>query len=386
MLKRIFVFTFLVFSCFYLFSNENENSNEKLIQSLKTENNQLKEMLYNKAFVNVNGQSVEINGLIRGFTLAYSKYLQTLNKLEEGGNLTVISGEDLLDYKPYQRDEFYVMVSLKDKSYFFPDPEAAYKDYQKQIEKKIKKEQSGVTEPGFGIVFLIIFNIITLIILIIFGILLNDKSNDVTSNLQETKTDLNRYLSLMDRISSDEQLILNNLDKSIKKHDSDTRLLNANCKSYFSYILDAIFSSRKEKTNDSEKNNSSKNENSLSDFIDLPEKVQNCFKKAKIYTITELLNHSEKDILLLPGMTPNLFTNFKDWMKLKNITLSNNSFFDGLSVRAKHVLKNQGVFSLSSLLDTTWDELLANRNFGKKSQEDLRNWLKEKGLKLKNDN
>ena len=48
-----------------------------------------------------------------------------------------------------------------------------------------------------------------------------------------------------------------------------------------------------------------------------------------------------------------------------------------------NLLKNKGIKDLSSLLNTTWEELRHTRNFGLVTERQLREWLKERELKLK---
>ena len=117
-MKKIFCLFFVLFCGVYMFSDENMSDNTKLIQSLQDENAQLKEMIYNKAFVNINGDVVEINGLVRGFSLAYSKYLQALDKLEKNGNLIVEFSLDPI----YSCKRLFYGLNKKGRYYFQNEP------------------------------------------------------------------------------------------------------------------------------------------------------------------------------------------------------------------------------------------------------------------------
>lgn len=296
-MKKIFCLFFVLFCGVYMFSDENMSDNTKLIQSLQDENAQLKEMIYNKAFVNINGDVVEINGLVRGFSLAYSKYLQALDKLEKNGNLIVVSDENTLDYKPYQHDDFYVMVSLRNQTILDPEPKELYNYYLKK-NKNISDNEQVITHKYNYI--LIITNIITLVFLVILLIVLILSKNDINMFINENKNYLfNSICEKIDIISDKQNHIKNSLDKSI-----DLSI-------------------------------------SLTDF---------CQKLIK---------------------------------KNNKINFTNN--FDGLNVKIINLLKNKGIKDLSSLLNTTWEELRHTRNFGLVTERQLREWLKERELKLKDE-
>lgn len=296
-MKKIFCLFFVLFCGVYMFSDENMSDNTKLIQSLQDENAQLKEMIYNKAFVNINGDVVEINGLVRGFSLAYFKYLQALDKLEKNGNLIVVSDENTLDYKPYQHDDFYVMVSLRNQTILDPEPKELYNYYLKK-NKNISDNEQVITHKYNYI--LIITNIITLVFLVILLIVLILSKNDINMFINENKNYLfNSICEKIDIISDKQNHIKNSLDKSI-----DLSI-------------------------------------SLTDF---------CQKLIK---------------------------------KNNKINFTNN--FDGLNVKIINLLKNKGIKDLSSLLNTTWEELRHTRNFGLVTERQLREWLKERELKLKDE-
>ena len=56
-----------------------------------------------------------------------------------------------------------------------------------------------------------------------------------------------------------------------------------------------------------------------------------------------------------------------------------------LSVRARKCMARLGISSLSELVQRTPDELLATKNFGVTSLNEIRQQLGEVGLKLRND-
>lgn len=296
-MKKIFCLLFVLFCGFYMFSDENITDNTELIQSLQDENAQLKEMIYNKAFVNINGDVVEINGLVRGFSLAYSKYLQALDKLEKHGSLIVLSDENTLDYKPYQHDDFYVMVSLRNQTILDPEPKQLYNYYLKK-NKNISDNEQVITYKYYY--FLIITNIITLVFLVILLIVLIVSKNNIHMYINNNKNILYDWIcKKIDIISDKQNLIKSSLDKS----------------------------------------------------IDLSIALTDCCQK--------LIKKNNK------------------------INFTNN--FDGLNVKIINLLKNKGIKDLSSLLNTTWEELKHTRNFGLVTERQLREWLKERELKLKDE-
>jgi DNA-directed RNA polymerase subunit alpha len=56
-----------------------------------------------------------------------------------------------------------------------------------------------------------------------------------------------------------------------------------------------------------------------------------------------------------------------------------------ISVRSYNTLKNDGVHTLGDLIEKTAAELLRSPNFGKVSLAEIREFLAEYGLKLKDD-
>lgn len=241
-MKKIFCLFFVLFCGFYMFSDENISENTELIQSLQDENAQLKEMIYNKAFVNINGDVVEINGLVRGFSLAYSKYLQALDKLEKNGNLIVVSDENTLDYKPYQHDDFYVMVSLRNQTILDPEPKQLYNYYLKK-NKNISDNEQVITYKYYY--FLIITNIITLVFLVILLIALIVSKNNIHMFINNSKNILYDWIcKKLDIISDKQNLMKSSLDKSIDLSISLTdfcqKLIKKNNKLNFTNNFDGL--------------------------------------------------------------------------------------------------------------------------------------------------
>ena len=54
-----------------------------------------------------------------------------------------------------------------------------------------------------------------------------------------------------------------------------------------------------------------------------------------------------------------------------------------LSVRSFNCLKRAGISKVSELLDMTEDEIIKMRNFGKKSLDEIKQVLEERGLSLR---
>ncbi|MBV8364303.1 MAG: DNA-directed RNA polymerase subunit alpha, partial [Candidatus Eremiobacteraeota bacterium] len=54
-----------------------------------------------------------------------------------------------------------------------------------------------------------------------------------------------------------------------------------------------------------------------------------------------------------------------------------------LSVRSYNCLKRAGISKVSELLDMTEDEIVEMRNFGKKSLDEIKQVLEERGLSLR---
>jgi DNA-directed RNA polymerase subunit alpha len=54
-----------------------------------------------------------------------------------------------------------------------------------------------------------------------------------------------------------------------------------------------------------------------------------------------------------------------------------------LSVRSFNCLKRAGISKISELLDMTEDEIIKMRNFGKKSLDEIKQVLEERGLSLR---
>ncbi|MBV9277760.1 MAG: DNA-directed RNA polymerase subunit alpha, partial [Candidatus Eremiobacteraeota bacterium] len=54
-----------------------------------------------------------------------------------------------------------------------------------------------------------------------------------------------------------------------------------------------------------------------------------------------------------------------------------------LSVRSYNCLKRAGISRVSELLDMTEDEIIEMRNFGKKSLDEIKQVLEERGLSLR---
>ncbi len=385
-MKKLFLIILVFSITFVSFAGENDSSVS--IEQLKAENEQLKELLYERAYVNINGQTVYVNGLIKGFTLAYTKYLQAKDKLENGGNLIVLAGEDILDYNPTQVDNFYLKLTLRDESLYEPDPKTEYLKYVEKVEKKLTKLENNISNiktviPSYVFfIFLIIINIILIIQLVS----VSKTKVLITTRIDDMKNYFSKYLSLFDRVSSDEQLILEKIESSSQRYNNLFLVLSSKFDNGLANIIqriNVIYNTEKLKLPETnlENNNSISsiklNENNFS------VRLSNVLKNAHINTIPELLNYNETNIKRLPGMSKKCFSELTEWMNKNNIQLSNENFFEGLSTRTVNVLKNQGIYNVNSLLNTSLEQLRHNRNFGKKSEKELTEWLEEKGLRLK---
>ena len=149
----------------------------------------------------------------------------------------------------------------------------------------------------------------------------------------------------------------------------------------------------------------------ISDF-ELSARSRNCLERAGIYTLGDLASSTEQDLLggknfgetslqeireildsrglrigqfasQVPAMTP---TYNADELTPQERAMIEAPVTDlNLSVRSRKCLARLGIVSLGELMSRSADELMAVRNFGVTSLNEIRAKLTEQGLKLRND-
>jgi DNA-directed RNA polymerase subunit alpha len=149
----------------------------------------------------------------------------------------------------------------------------------------------------------------------------------------------------------------------------------------------------------------------VTDF-ELSVRSRNCLQQMNIYTLGDLTRVSEHELLSGKNFGETSLEEIRDMMQAHGLAIGMNlhqgkpadhGFFTetmspeeeaalnqsladlNLSVRARKCMMRLGLTSVGELVRRTADELLASRNFGVTSLNEIRAKLTELGLKLRND-
>ena len=128
-------------------------------------------------------------------------------------------------------------------------------------------------------------------------------------------------------------------------------------------------------------------------FLNLSLRVSNCLRRAKIFTIEDLINKSEAELLALPNFGQTCLNEINDKLSHYGIAVrkqNTNSLiglpdeyeldFLNLSVRATNCLINNQIYTIEDLQNKSEAELLALPNFGKTSLNEINDKLNQHGL------
>ena len=131
-------------------------------------------------------------------------------------------------------------------------------------------------------------------------------------------------------------------------------------------------------------------------FLNLSLRVSNCLRRAKIFTIEDLINKSEAELLALPNFGQTCLNEINDKLSHYGIAVreqNTNSLiglpdeyeldFLNLSVRATNCLINNQIYTIEDLVNKSAAELLALPNFGKTSLNEINDKLKPHGYSLR---
>ena len=131
-------------------------------------------------------------------------------------------------------------------------------------------------------------------------------------------------------------------------------------------------------------------------FLNLSLRVSNCLRRAKIFTIEDLVNKSEAELLALPNFGQTCLNEIKDKLSHYGIAVrkqNTNSLiglpdeyeldFLNLSVRATNCLINNQIYTIEDLQNKSEAELLALPNFGQTSLNEINDKLKPHGYTLR---
>ena len=131
-------------------------------------------------------------------------------------------------------------------------------------------------------------------------------------------------------------------------------------------------------------------------FLNLSLRVSNCLRRAKIFTIEDLVNKSEAELLALPNFGQTCLNEIKDKLSHYGIAVrkqNTNSLiglpdeyeldFLNLSVRATNCLINNQIYTIEDLKNKSEAELLALPNFGQTSLNEINDKLNQHGYTLR---
>ena len=131
-------------------------------------------------------------------------------------------------------------------------------------------------------------------------------------------------------------------------------------------------------------------------FLNLSLKVSNCLRRAKIFTIEDLVNKSEAELLALPNFGQTSLNEINDKLSHYGIAVrkqNTNSLiglpdeyeldFLNLSVRATNCLINKQIYTIEDLQNKSEAELLALPNFGQTSLDEIKEKLSQYGYSLR---
>lgn len=149
----------------------------------------------------------------------------------------------------------------------------------------------------------------------------------------------------------------------------------------------------------------------VSDF-ELSVRSRNCLQQMNIYTLNDLTEISEQDLLAGKNFGETSLQEIREIMDQHNLVIGQNLHQDrasepafkqtdlspqeqalmgtsiaelNLSVRARKCMTRLGIATLGDLVQKTPDELLSSRNFGVTSLNEVRQKLGEINVKLRND-
>lgn len=346
-------------------------------KTLSEENEQLKKLIYESATVKINGKTIETNGLLSGFSLAYTKYQNAKYKLYNKGNYVEIDGEDVLKYKDKTQELKNLNVTVKS---------ANSTKAQEENTSKIKY------------LAILIFGCFLSLVAQTFGcdyILIRRMSRDSSELIDTIFKVVN---TLTKRNDSTEEQIKSLLNKIISKLDNDSdngqwkiieylKLLSENQDTNFKLLKNIII-----------ENNSSFIYSNIDGTNNLlrPE-TKYMLLSNNINTLKELTNTSEQKLKKL-AFTDSMIENIKQYLEEIGANLSPESLNDlslpeekltiddiNFSVRTKNALKVNNIKTLDQLLNCTESKLSKTRAFGHKSMSELKDRLADFGLKLKDE-
>ena len=134
-------------------------------------------------------------------------------------------------------------------------------------------------------------------------------------------------------------------------------------------------------------------------FLNLSLRVSNCLRRAKIFTIEDLVNKSEAELLALPNFGKTSLNEINDKLNQHGLVVrkqtTNPSIplpdgyeldFLNLSVRATNCLINNQIFTIEDLQNKREAELLALPNFGQTCLNEINDKLSHYGIAVRKQN
>lgn len=280
------------------------------IKALIKENEDLKKLIYEKAYLDINGQKIETEGLIEGLAVFYTKYCDIRKAFQNNQGYCVVSGEELLEYRPVGDVNFQIVVAvdnintdwnkiIKNQTLSYEESDTkdnliTRKTEQNKVSKKINKIE--------------IFSLVLTILIFVFLIVITFKMSSIDNNNYKNINDCKNEIKVIKKIIEEQnEKLSQNLDKSIKYNfDNFINTLKSFVVKQNDFIKlspEAFF----------------KNEISC-----LPVRIINILKNHNIKTFEDLSKYNKKDISGFRDMGEKSMFELVDFLEKRGIYLDEN--------------------------------------------------------------
>jgi len=345
------------------------------IKALIKENEELKKLIYEKAYVNVNGINIEMNGLIQGFAVYYTKFHDVKNIIKDKGSYCEIYGDDAMNYRPEAVDKFNIFVAIDnigtDWIKVYKKHKAVYEEPVMEIKENTSTENISAKEINNRMIYITFAVLIIIVVLIILiwvhtCIQLNtieNYSHDIIAkqhSFNESNTEIARVL------------------ENFKTHFNILHEFQDEIKSNYNTIATRLY----------EKNNSQKYDinNAITEvkqYID----QQFCGLYTKMYQEHSTIN---QNLLNRINGVDDKLNKTQSFFEEADKLYSEEYFKEqiaSLSVRTQNQLRRYiKVKTFNELINIPEKELINKRGFGKKCFRELKAWLEERNLYFKTEN
>ena len=360
------------------------------IKALIKENEELKKLIYEKAYVNVNGINIEMNGLIQGFAVYYTKFHDAKKIIKDKGSYCEIYGDDAMNYRPEAVDKFNIFVAIDnigtDWVKVYKKHKAVYEEPVMEIKENTSTENISAKEINNKMIYVILAVLIIIVVLIILiwvhinsienyshDIIakqhsFNESNTEIAKVLENFKTHFNILHEFQDEIKSNYNTIATRLYEKNNSQKYDINNAITEVKQYIDQQFCGLYTKMYQE-------HSTINQNLLNRINGVNEKLN------KTQSFFEEADRNINNIIGNP-------LNIKKEQKTETDKLYSEEYFKeqiaSLSVRTQNQLRRYvKVKTLNELINIPEKELMNKRGFGKKCFRELKAWLEERNLYFK---